>query len=144
MSSDEIKLVYLLLEFLRLSARDRPASKFNVFGRSSRGEFEIWLQKDVPPHEKQTLIWVYDELRRARLINSTETDLVNPNYWVGVSPKGQTVSESDFRAMFTEEPHELGSKSSLTRLPEYSCMGSLMLISRRSEIERVTIRQSVL
>jgi hypothetical protein len=60
-SPDEIKLGYLLLKFLRQSARERPVNKFNVIGRSGRGEFEMWLQKDVLPHEKQTLIWVWDE-----------------------------------------------------------------------------------
>ena len=105
-SPDEIKLGYLLLGFLRLSTRDRSVNKFNVIGRSGRGEFEMWLEKDVLPHEKQTLIWVWDELKRARLINATATDLVNPDDWVIVSPKGQTISESDFAAMFTDEPRE--------------------------------------
>jgi len=101
---DEIKLAYLLLKFLRLSTRS--VNKFNVIGRSGRGEFEMWLQKDVLPHEKQTLIWVWDELKRARLINATGTDLVNPDDWVVVSPKGQTISESDFAAIFTDETRE--------------------------------------
>lgn len=105
-SPDEIKLGYLLLTFLRSYTRDRPANKFNVIGRSGRGEFEMWLQKDVRPHEKQTLIWVWDELKRARLINATGTDLVNPDDWVIASPKGQTISEPDFAAMFTDEPRE--------------------------------------
>jgi diguanylate cyclase (GGDEF)-like protein len=105
-SPDEIKLGYLLLTFLRSYTRDRPANKFNVIGRSGRGEFEMWLQKDVRPDEKQTLIWVWDELRRARLINATGTDLVKPDDWVIVTPKGETISESDFGAMFTDEPRE--------------------------------------
>ena len=105
-SPDEIKLGYLLLKFLRLSARDRPVNKFNVIGRSGRGEFEMWLQKDVLPNEKQTLIWVWDELKRARLISATGTDLVNPDDWAIVSPKGQTISESDFAALFTDESRE--------------------------------------
>jgi diguanylate cyclase (GGDEF)-like protein len=105
-SPDEIKLGYLLIKFLRLSTRDRSVNKFNVIGRSGRGELEIWLQKDVLPNEKQTLIWVWDELKRARLISATGTDLVNPDDWVIVSPKGQTISESDFAAMFTDESRE--------------------------------------
>jgi hypothetical protein len=94
------------LNFLRLSARARSVNKYNVIGRSGRGEFEMWLEKDVHPHERQTLIWVWDELKRARLINATATDLVNPDDWVIVSPKGQTISESDFAALFTDEPRE--------------------------------------
>jgi diguanylate cyclase (GGDEF)-like protein len=105
-SPDEIKLGYRLLEFLRLSTRDRSVNKFNVIGRSGRGEFEMWLQNEVLPNEKQTLIWVWDELKRARLISATGTDLVNPDDWFSVSPKGQTISESDFAAMFTDESRE--------------------------------------
>jgi diguanylate cyclase (GGDEF)-like protein len=105
-SPDEIKLGYLLLKFLRLSTRDRPVNKFNVIGRSGRGEFEMWLGKEVLPPEKQTLIWVWDELRRARLINATGTDLADPDNWVVVSPKGQDISESEFVAMFSDEPSE--------------------------------------
>lgn len=105
-SPNEIELGFLLLKFLRLSTRDRSVNKFNVIGRSGRGEFEMWVEKDVPQHEKQTLIWVWDELKRARLINATGTDLVDPDNWVIVSPKGQTISESDFAAMFTDESRE--------------------------------------
>jgi diguanylate cyclase (GGDEF)-like protein len=105
-SPDEIKLGYLLLTFLRSSTRDRPANKFNVIGRSGRGEFEMWLQKDDLAHEKQTLIWLWDELKRARLISATGTDLVNPDDWFTATPKGQTISESEFAAMFTDEPRE--------------------------------------
>src|SRR5271163_2237744 len=103
-SPDEIKLSYLLLKFLRLSTRS--VNKFNVIGRSGKGEFEMWLEKDVLPDEKQTLIWVWDELKRARLINATGTDLVNPDDWFSVSPKGQTISEADFAAMFTDGSRE--------------------------------------
>lgn len=106
MSPDEIKLGYLLLKFLRLSTRDRSVNKFNVIGRSGRGEFEMWLGKDVLPHEKQTLIWVWDEVKRARLINATGTDLVSPDDWVILSPRGQTISESDFAAMIADESLE--------------------------------------
>lgn len=58
MTPEEIKLGYLLLEYLRISARDRAVHKFNVLGRSTKGEFEMWLRRDVPPDEKQTLIWL--------------------------------------------------------------------------------------
>jgi diguanylate cyclase (GGDEF)-like protein len=104
-SPDEITLGYRLLKFLRLSNRD-SVNKFNIIGRSGRGELEMWLQKDFLPNEKQTLIWVWDELKRARLISATGTDLVNPDDWVIVSPKGQTISETDFAAMFTDESRE--------------------------------------
>lgn len=126
MSSDEIKLGYLLLTFLRSYTRDRPANKFNVIGRSGRGDFEMWLNKDVPPHEKQILIWVWDELKRARLINATGTDLVNPDDWVIASAKGQTISESEFAAMFTDKPRErTGTEKLVDALTEIFQRGEL-------------------
>jgi diguanylate cyclase (GGDEF)-like protein len=103
-SPADIKFGYLLLTFLRSYTQDRSANKFNVIGRSGRGEFEMWLARDVPSDEKRTLIWLWEELKRARLIEATGTDLVNPDGWVVASPKGQTISELDFAAMFTDEP----------------------------------------
>lgn len=103
MTPSEIKLGYSLLEYLRGSARNRDVNKFNVIGKSTKGEFEMSLGRDVPPDDKQTLIWIWDELKRARLINATGTDLVNPEDWVRVSPRGLTISESDFDVFFSEE-----------------------------------------
>jgi hypothetical protein len=67
MTSVEIKLGYFLLEYLR----DRKLNKFNVIGRSTKGEFETWLGRHTPPSEKQTLIWLWDEFKRERLISGT-------------------------------------------------------------------------
>lgn len=82
MTADEIKLGYLLLEHLRVVTRDRAVHKFNVIGKSTKGEFELWLRRDISPSERESLIWIWDELKRARLINATGTDLVNPDDWV--------------------------------------------------------------
>jgi diguanylate cyclase (GGDEF)-like protein len=103
---DEIKLGCRLLEHLRASARNRDVNKFNVIGKSTKGEFEIWLGKDMSPDDKQTLIWIWDELKRARLINATGTDLVNPEDWVRASSRGLTISESEFDALFSEATSE--------------------------------------
>jgi hypothetical protein len=131
---EEIKLGYLLLQYLRVSARDRTVHKFNVIGRSTRGEFEMWLRRDIPPDEKRTLIWLWDELKRSRLINATGTDLVNPDDWVIVSPKGLTITESEFAAMFSEEAHE--SRDTLHDMPEKrpaTDSGLLVFISHSSK-----------
>jgi diguanylate cyclase (GGDEF)-like protein len=106
MTSDEIKLGYLLLEFLRVNARDRAVHKFNAIGRSTKGEFEFWLQREVSSADKQSLIWIWDELKRARLINATGEDLVNPDDWVLVSPKGLTITEREFAELFFDEPRD--------------------------------------
>lgn len=112
-TADEIKLGFLLLQHLRVATPNRPAHKFNVIGRSTRGEFESWLGRDISSTEKQWLIWIWDELKRARLISATGTDLVNPDDWVMVSPKGMTISESDFAAMFRDEPSDAGKSDRL-------------------------------
>lgn len=105
MSSDEIKLGYLLLQFLRVAAASRAVHKFNVIGRSTQGEFEQWVHRELTRSEKQTLIWIWDELNRARLINATGEDLVDADSWVMVSPKGLMISESEFAATFSTEAH---------------------------------------
>jgi len=107
-TADEIKLGFLLLQHLRVATPNRPAHKFNVIGRSTRGEFESWLGRDISSTEKQWLIWIWDEVKRARLITPTGTDLVNPDDWVVATPKGLTISESDFAAMFRDEPSDAG------------------------------------
>jgi hypothetical protein len=107
-TADEIKLGFLLLQHLRAATPNRPAHKFNVIGRSARGEFESSLGRDISPAEKQSLIWIWDELRRSRLIAPTGTDLVNPDDWVMVTPKGMSISESDLAAMFRDEPTDSG------------------------------------
>ena len=113
MTSDEIKLGFLLLQHLRAATPNRPAHKFNAIGRSTRGEFESWLGRDISPAEKQLLIWIWDELKRVRLIIATGTDLVNPDDWVVVSPKGVSISESDFAAMFRDELSDAGKNQRL-------------------------------
>ena len=110
---DEIKLGFLLLQHLRVATPNRPAHKFNVIGRSTRGEFESWLGRDISSTEKQSLIWIWDELKRARLISPTGTDLVNPDDWVVATPKGMTISESEFTAMFGDEPSNAGKSQRL-------------------------------
>jgi pyrimidine deaminase RibD-like protein len=105
-SPDEIKLGYALLKYLRMSTQHRPVSKYNVIGVSGPGEFAMSLRTDFLPNEKQELIWVWDELKRQRLISATGTDMVHPDDWITVTSKGQTISEADFDAMFTDERHD--------------------------------------
>jgi hypothetical protein len=57
-TADEIKLGFLLLQHLRVATPNRPAHKFNLIGRSTRGEFETSLARDISSSEKQSLIWI--------------------------------------------------------------------------------------
>ena len=137
MTADEIKLGFLLLQHLRVATRDRAVHKFNVIGRSTKGEFENWLGRDMSPSEKQSLIWIWDELKRERLINATGTDLVNPDDWVVVSPKGMTVSEGDFAAMFRDEPSDAGRNQRIVD----AVTGILQRSELNADLDRITVAQ---
>ncbi len=44
MTADEIKLGFLLLQHLRVATRERSVHKFNVIGRSTKGESRVgWV-----------------------------------------------------------------------------------------------------
>jgi diguanylate cyclase (GGDEF)-like protein len=135
-TADEIKLGFLLLQHLRVATRDRAVHKFNVIGRSTKGEFETWLGRDISPSDKQSVIWIWDELKRARLINATGTDLVNPDDWVVVSPKGMTISEGDFAAMFRDQP----SAGSNQRLVDV-VTGILQRAELNADLDRIAVAQ---
>ena len=137
MTADEIKLGFLLLQHLRVATRDRAVHKFNVIGRSTQGEFETWLGRDISSSEKQSLIWIWDELKRARLINATGTDLVNPDDWIVVSPKGMSISEADFTAMFRDQTSEAGSNQRLLD----AVTGILQRAELNADLDRIAVEQ---
>jgi hypothetical protein len=58
-------------------------------------------------------MWIWDELKRARLITPTGTDLINPDDWVVATQNGLTISESDFAAMFRDEHSDAGKSERL-------------------------------
>lgn len=96
MTDEETNLGYSILEYLRNEAKKGPSNKFNVIGRSGQGEFEMSLNRRLSKQERQTAIWLWDELRRLRLISPTGTDLVAPDDWVLVTPLGEEISKDDF------------------------------------------------
>ena len=96
MTDEEINLGYSILEYLRNELQKGHSNKFNVIGRSGQGEFEMSLNRRLSEQERQTAIWLWDELRRLRLISPTGTDLVAPDDWVLVTPLGEKVSKDDF------------------------------------------------
>jgi len=103
MKSGEPELAYSLLQYLRIAARDRAVHKFNVIGKSGKGEFEQWLGRELAQSEKQTVIWIWDELRRLRLMNVTGTDLDQPDNWIVISEKGSTITESELARFFARD-----------------------------------------
>ena len=99
LTEDELTLGFLLLKYLRTATHHQPANKYNVIGRSGQGEFEACLGRDLSAEERRSAIWLWDELRRLRLIAPSGTDLVAPDDWILVTTAGAEISQDDFNAL---------------------------------------------
>jgi hypothetical protein len=100
---NESALKYLVLKFFYETCKTSHANKYNVIGRGeSAGNFEQWLKETLADDEKQTLIWVWDELRRQRLIAPTGKDLINPDDWYAITDKGIAAVEGKNYSEFGE------------------------------------------
>jgi hypothetical protein len=85
----EPSISYLLLQFISEATKKGSAvHKYNTIGRGVIGDFERWTKTTLLADEKETLIWVWNEMLRLRFISSTGTDLVDPDNWVKLTPKG--------------------------------------------------------
>jgi len=85
----ESSLKRLLLKFIQQATQnDRSVHKYNTIGRGVIGDFERWTQTTLTSDEKESLIWVWGELLRLRLIAPTGTDLVDPDSWVKLTKTG--------------------------------------------------------
>ena len=102
MNQSEIHLATAILQYLRTATQHRSVHKFNVIGRSGKGDFELSTGRELTSAERQALIWIWDELKRLRLISATGTDLVNPDSWVVISERGLTLSDSDLEQMLQD------------------------------------------
>ena len=90
----EEALKFLLLRFVAEEHRNhRTPGKYNTIGRSTQGDLERWLGKDLTTDEKDSLIWAWGELMRLRLIAPTGTDLFNPDDWVKLTERGASAVE---------------------------------------------------
>lgn len=82
-SFSEKALKYKLLQFIYKESKEREhVEKYNTIGRDAPGEFERWLKITLTKDEKETLIWIWGDLLRLRLITPTGKDLVVPDNWV--------------------------------------------------------------
>jgi hypothetical protein len=88
-SFSEKALKYKLLQFIYNECKTRMhVEKYNTIGRDGQGDFERWLRITLTEDEKETLIWIWGDLIRLRLITPTGKDLVIPDNWVRVTDKG--------------------------------------------------------
>src|SRR5258708_973451 len=88
-SFSEKALKYKLLQFIYDETKRRQhVEKYNTIGRDGAGDFERWLGITLTEDEKETLIWIWGDLLRLRLLTPTGKDLVVPDNWVRVTDKG--------------------------------------------------------
>jgi hypothetical protein len=99
----ESVLKYKLLRYIDEETKNkRPVHKYNAIGRGTPGDFERWAKVTLTQEEKDTLIWVWNELMRLRLIAPTGTDLVNPDDWVRITDKGASAVAGRTIAEYSE------------------------------------------
>jgi hypothetical protein len=72
-------------------------------GRDGAGDFERWLRITLTSEEKETLIWIWGDLLRLRLITPTGKDLVVPDNWVRVTDKGIAAIEGKSYVEYDEQ-----------------------------------------
>jgi hypothetical protein len=99
MTDREMQLAYTLLDYLRTVPSGSSVYKFNVIGRSGKGEFELWARTELGVEERRSLVWIWDELKRLRLITATGTDLVEPDSWVVLEDRGRVITQAELRQM---------------------------------------------
>ena len=93
-SFSETVLKYKLLQFLYAQRKTQlHVEKFNTIGRDGQGDFERWLGVNLSEDEKETMIWIWGDLIRLRLITPTGKDLVTPDTWVRITDKGVAAIE---------------------------------------------------
>jgi hypothetical protein len=105
-SFSENALKYNMLRFIYNESKARQhIEKFNTIGRDGPGDFERWLKIELTPEEKETLIWIWGDLLRLRLITPTGKDLVIPDNWVRATDKGVAAIEGKTYVEYDE--HEV-------------------------------------
>jgi serine/threonine protein kinase len=90
----ELTLRSLLLKYIYQESKQQQAvNKYNTIGRGALGDVERWIGTTLTREEKDTLIWVWGELVRLRLIAPTGTDMMNPDDWVRTTDRGNAAIE---------------------------------------------------
>lgn len=103
-SFSERALKYKLLQFIYNESKDRQhVEKYNTIGRDGPGDFERWLKITLTKDEKETLIWIWGDLLRLRLITPTGKDLVIPDNWARVTDKGIAAIEGKSYVEYDEQ-----------------------------------------
>jgi len=103
-SFSEKALKYKLLQFIYNESKERQhVEKYNTIGRDGTGDFERWLKITLTKDEKETLIWIWGDLLRLRLITPTGKDLVIPDNWVRVTDKGISAIEGKSYVEYDEQ-----------------------------------------
>lgn len=97
-------LKYKLLQFIFAQCKTQlHVDKYNTIGKDGQGDFERWLAINLTEDEKETLIWIWGDLIRLRLITPTGKDLVTPDTWVRITDKGMAAIEGKSYVEYDEQ-----------------------------------------
>jgi hypothetical protein len=103
-SFSEKALKYKLLQFIYKESKEREhVEKYTTIGKDAPGDFERSLRITLTKDEKETLIWIWGDLLRLRLITPTGKDLVVPDNWVRVTDKGIAAIEGKSYVEYDEQ-----------------------------------------
>jgi diguanylate cyclase (GGDEF)-like protein len=72
-----------------INDRGTSVNKYNLIGRGGPGELELSFGKEWSVDQKVAAAQAFDELRNRRLIQSTLSDLVDPENWVAITDAGR-------------------------------------------------------
>jgi hypothetical protein len=97
-------LKYKLLQFIYAQCKTQlHIEKYNTIGKDGPGDFERWLGINLTEEEKETLIWIWGDLIRLRLITPTGKDLVTPDTWARITDKGVAAIEGKSYVQYDEQ-----------------------------------------
>jgi diguanylate cyclase (GGDEF)-like protein len=91
----DFDLAAMLLQYLRKWDRGQAQYKFNVIGKGdSQGELESNLHIVLSREERQTLLWVWSQFERSRLINTAHDD-----GWATMAERAKTASDTELERL---------------------------------------------
>ncbi len=77
-----------MLTILKCIQDRRTANKHNLIGRGCRGQLEMRLGEEWSVQQKNEAAQAFEQLRTLGLIQSTMSDLVDPENWVALTQSG--------------------------------------------------------
>ena len=126
MFRSDFDLALILLQHLRKWGCDQALYKFNVIGKGdTKGTLELNLQIDLSRQERQTLLWIWGQFERDRLINTAHED-----GWATLAERGQTITDEELKQIVGP---------AAAQLPTERQIDSLLGIPNRGEYDKTLV-----